>query len=170
MAISKEKKSAILEKLSDIFAKTKSVAFVKFGGLTVAQANELRKTLKEKSVSYFVAKKTLIRKALESKKTGGEMPNLEGEIALAYLSEGNDNLAPAREVSVFAKKFAQAVALVGGIFEGKFIGKEEALALAAIPLRETLLAQFVNLVNSPIQRLAIVLSEISQKSKIKSQN
>lgn len=162
MAINKEKKIEIVKKLSDIFAKAKSVAFVKFGGLSVAQANELRKTLKEKGVGYFVAKKTLINKALDSKKPEGETPKLEGEIAIAYLSGENDNLAPTREVSVFAKKFSQAVALVGGIFEGKFIGKVDALSLAAIPPRETLLAQFVNLVNSPIQRLAVVMNEIAK--------
>lgn len=165
MAITKEKKKAIVEKLSDIFTKAPSAAFVKFGKLTVAQANTLRRVLKEKSVGYYVAKKTLIRKALEGKKPAGELPELEGEVAVAYAMNASDTLAPAHEVSAFTKKFEKAVELIGGIFEGKFIGQSEALALALIPSRETLLAQFANLVNSPIQRLVIGLNEISKLKK-----
>jgi large subunit ribosomal protein L10 len=164
MAISKDKKRDILAKVSDIFAKATSVAFVKFSGLTVAQVNEVRRTLKEKGVGYYVAKKSLIRRALGERKIGGEIPALEGEIALAY-TDTPDTLSPGREVGVFGKKFAGALALVGGIFEGMFVGAGEALSLAAIPGRETLLAQFVNLVNSPLQRLAVVLNEISKNKK-----
>lgn len=165
MAITKEKKKAIVEKLSDIFAKAPSVAFVKFGKLTVAQANILRRTLKEKGVGYYVAKKTLIRKALEAKKPAGELPALEGEVAVAYAASAGDTLAPSREVALFTKKFEKAVEIIGGIFEGAFIGRSYALALSLIPPRETLLAQFANLVNSPIQRLVIGLNEISKIKK-----
>ncbi len=162
MAITKVKKGEIISKLTDIFAMSQSAAFVKFGKLTVAQANTLRKTLKEKGVGYYVAKKTLIRRALESKKPSGELAPLDGEVAVAYSMNEGDTLAPAREVSVFTKKFEKAVELVGGIFEGKFIDRSEALALAAIPGRETLLAQFANIVNSPLQRLVVGLGEIAK--------
>ncbi|TSC84568.1 MAG: LSU ribosomal protein L10P [Parcubacteria group bacterium Gr01-1014_17] len=165
MAITKEKKKAIVEKLTDIFAKAPSAAFVKFGKLTVAQANTLRRTLKEKGVGYFVAKKTLIRKALQSKNTVGELPELEGEVAVAYAIGAHDTLAPSREVALFTKRFEKAVELIGGIFEGAFIGQSTALALSLIPSRETLLAQFANIVNSPIQRFVIGLSEISKIKK-----
>jgi len=36
-------------------------------------------------------------------------------------------------------------------------------AIATIPPREVLYAQFVNVINSPIQRLAVALDQISQK-------
>lgn len=164
MAITREKKVAILGKLGDILKSATSVAFVRFTKLRVGQANELRRTLKEKGVGYYVAKKTLVARALETKKPTGNTPALEGEIAVAF-TEGADTLAPHREVSAFTKRFEKAVELVGGIFEGAFVGREGALSLAAIPPRETLLAQFVNLVNSPLQRFAVVLNEVS---KIKS--
>lgn len=165
MAITKEKKKEIVAKLSDIFAKAPSAAFVKFGKLTVAQANTLRRALKEKSVGYYVAKKTLIRKALEVQKLNGQLPELQGEVAVAYATSAGDTLAPSREVAAFTKRFEKAVELIGGIFEGAFIGQSKALALSLIPSRETLLAQFANLVNSPLQRFVIGLSEISKSKK-----
>jgi len=165
MAITKDKKKKIVEKLSDIFAKAPSAAFVKFGKLSVAQANVLRRALKEKGVGYYVAKKTLIRKALENKKTAGELPELQGEVAVAYATNAGDTLAPSREVALFTKKFEKAIELIGGIFEGAFIGQSKVLELALIPSRQTLLAQFANLVNSPIQRFVIGLNEIGKTKK-----
>jgi len=163
VAITKEKKGEIISKLKDIFAKSSSVAFVQFNKLTVANAQALRRKLREAGNGYYVAKKTLIRKSLEGGKVTGELPELSGEVAVAYLEKGDDVTAPAREIFGFEKKFEKAVQLIGGIFEGKFIGQKDVLALASIPSRQTLYAQFTNLVNSPIQRLVVGLSEVAKK-------
>ena len=163
MAITKQKKSEIIAKLKDIFTKSSAVAFVQFNKLTVRNAQALRRKLRETGAGYYVAKKTLIRKSLEGGTISGELPNLDGEVAVAYLEKGDDVTAPAREIFGFEKKLEKAVRLIGGIFEGKFIGTESVLSLAAIPSRKTLYAQFANLMNSPIQRLVIGLSEVAKK-------
>lgn len=163
MAITKQKKTEILEKLKKIFTESSSVAFVQFHKLTVANTIALRRKLREAGTGYFVAKKTLIRKSLEKGQAAGELPALEGEVAVAYLEAGDDVTAPAREIFGLGKKLEKAVRLLGGIFGGKFIGENEILSLAAIPSRQTLLAQFANLVNSPLQRFAVVLSEVAKK-------
>lgn len=163
MAITKQKKTEIILKLKDIFTKSSAIAFVQFHKLTVANAQALRRKLREASTGYFVAKKTLIRKSLEGGLVKGELPNLDGEIALAYLEKGDDITAPAREIFSFEKKLEKAVKLIGGIFEGKFIGQQDVLSLAKIPPRQTLYAQFTNLVNSPIQRFVMGLDQIAKK-------
>lgn len=163
MAISKQKKSEIVEKLRGIFTKSSAIVFVQFNKLNVANAQALRRKLREAGTGYYVAKKTLIRKSLEGGKTEGTLPNLDGEVAVAYLEAGEDITAPAREVYGFEKKLAKAVKLIGGIFEGKFIGQEKVLSLATIPPRLTLYAQFTNLVNSPIQRLVAGLDQVAKK-------
>jgi large subunit ribosomal protein L10 len=160
MAITKDKKNIILEKLQKVFSDAKSIAFVNFHGLNVFGATNLRKHLRGNNVGYFVAKKTLIRKALEGKNVSGSLPSLEGEVGVAWSS---DLTAPAREVHSFGKTLEQGLKLIGGIFEGKFLGKEDIMSIALIPSRKTLEAQFVNLINSPIQRLAVALDQISKK-------
>ncbi len=165
MALSKEKKSEILKKLKIIVA-SKSAAFVNFHGLTVANATLFRRKLKESGVGYFVAKKTLIKKSLTEANVSGEMPDLKGEVGVAYLlseTPDGDLTAPTRESFVFQKKFENRISLLGGVFEGKLIGAEEVKALALIPSLQTLRAQFVNLINSPIQRFAVALDGISKK-------
>ena len=78
-----------------------------------------------------------------------------------------DATAGAREVYNFQKTHQGLLDIIGGIFEGKFIGREKMMEIAMIPSREVLYAQFVNLINSPIQRFVVALDQIAkQKSSI----
>lgn len=162
MAITKNKKKEIVEKASDILKKGKTFVFVNFKGLKVNDASLMRKELRSKGIGYYVSKKTLLGRALKSLETKGELPELSGEIALAY---GEDLLAPAREVFSFEKKFKDAVKIAGGIFEGEYFARDRMLAIATIPPKEVLYGQFVNLINSPIQRLVISLDQIATKKQ-----
>ncbi len=160
MAISKQKKQDVIVKLKDILGGATSFVFVAFRALKVGDTTAMRKALTGKGVGYMVAKKTLLARALQDSKFEGTVPELKGEIALAY---GRDILAPAREIYEAAKKHKDALSIVGGIFEGAYVGKEKILSLALIPPREVLYGQFANLLISPIQRFAIALSKIAEK-------
>ncbi len=159
MALTKNKKAEIIAKVKEV-AKAPSIVFANFHGLTVLQASELRKTLREKNVGYVVAKKTLVRKALEEAGFQGTMPEFPGELALAW---SEDLVAPASGIFEFQKKFDKKVKIVGGVFEGMYKNEAEMTEIAAIPGLQTLRGMFVNLINSPIQGLAIVLSAIADK-------
>ncbi|MFZ2522154.1 MAG: 50S ribosomal protein L10 [Minisyncoccia bacterium] len=159
MAINKEKKSEILAKLKKIVKDSASVVFINFHSLPVSESSKIRRELRGKSVGYTVAKKTLIKKAFEDEKLSGSIPNLPGELGIVY---GTDLLDPAREIYTFQKKLDKKVQIVGGVFEGKFMTLEEMTSVAQIPGLKTLQAQFVNLINSPIQRFAIALDAIAR--------
>jgi large subunit ribosomal protein L10 len=118
-------------------------------------------------VNYKVSRKTLLVRALKGK-VEGEIPELAGEVAIAYLPTdkmgSKDGTITPREIYNFQKTHKGLLNIIGGIFEGKFLGKEKMMELAMIPSREVLYAQLVNLINSPIQRFAVVLDAIA-KSK-----
>ncbi len=160
MAISKAKKSEIVSDVSKILADSKSVVFMNFHKLTVAETGDVRKALRAAGVGYRVAKKSLIKRALETAGVTGELPPLDGEISLVY---GADLLAPAREVLDFTKKFKDKFSIVGGVFDGGYKTKSEMMAIATIPSMHTLQAQFVQLINSPIQRFVLALNAIATK-------
>lgn len=160
MAINKQKKKEIVEKAEEILKKSGSAVFINFKGLKVNDATLMRKALKEEGVSYSVVKKTLLKRAASLAKIEGEMPELEGAIAVVY---SDDALSSAREIYNFQKKFKENLSIVGGIFEGKLIGREKMLSIATTPPLQVLRSQFVNLINSPIQGLVIVLSTIAEK-------
>lgn len=158
MAITKEQKKAILAELEQI-AKSPSVVFVHAVGLGVNTSNDMRAKLRAQGIGYKVAKKTLIRRAFEAASIEGELPALDGEIAVAY---GEDLTAPAREVYAFQKELKDNVSIVGGVFEGKFKDQAGMMEIATIPPTQTLRGMFVNIINSPIQQFVSVLDQVAK--------
>lgn len=144
-----------------------SLVFVNFHGLKVSDETILRRDLRKEGVGYKVSRKTLLSRALKGK-AKGDMPELAGEVAIAYLPAGSakkdseDATKTPREIYNFQKSHKGALSILGGIFEGRFIGGEKMTEIAMIPSREVLYAQFVNLINSPIQRFAVVLDAIAK--------
>jgi large subunit ribosomal protein L10 len=159
MALKKAKKVEIIDELSGIVKGAESMVFVSFNKLNVANVNTLRRTLQKENVIYKVAKKTLLKRALGTKEITGVMPQLDGEIALAY---GTDLLAPARGVYGFQKDHKDSLSIVGGVFEGRYMTGPEMMVIATIPPREVLLSQIAYLLKSPIQRLAIAVNEVAK--------
>jgi ribosomal protein L10 len=90
----------------------------------------------------------------------GEMPNLDGEIAIAY---STDAIAPAQNVKEFSTKFKDNISIVGGVFQGVFKSQDEMVEIASIPSLQVLRGMFVNVINSPIQGLVVSLDAIAQK-------
>ncbi|OHA39467.1 MAG: 50S ribosomal protein L10 [Candidatus Taylorbacteria bacterium RIFCSPLOWO2_12_FULL_44_15c] len=166
MAKTKAQKKASLATIAKLIKDVKdagSVALVKFSGLTVADATNFRRKLRAESVNYLVTKKTLAKKALTESGVAGEVPALDGQIGLAW---GADQIAPARGVYEFQKQSEKKVELLGGIFEGRFMNCQEMSSIAAIPSRQTLYAQLVNVINSPIQGLVMILDGMAKKKVV----
>ena len=163
MAISKDKKAEILAKLQKITKESKSMAFMNFHGISVADVTAVRRKLRENGVGYFVAKKSLLRKAMTEAGYAGTMPDLGGELGVAY---STDLIAPAREVYGFEKKLEKGAKLLGGVFEGTYKSQAEMTVIALIPSMKTLHGMFANIINSPIQRFVIGLDQIAKKKTV----
>lgn len=160
MALTKEQKQGVSAKIAAALEEAGSVVFVRTKGLNMSDTQIMRGTLREEHVSYYVAKKTLIKRALAEKTYAGEQPSFEGELALVW---GDDPIAPAREVQAFVKSTKEKVAIMGGIFEGRYMNAAEMTEVASIPSQQTLYAQFVMLINSPIQQFVMALDQVAQK-------
>ncbi len=160
MAISKEQKKEIAAKLDKALL-AKTVVFVSFKNLGVEDNNLLRKALKQNDANYMVAKKTLLKRAMDAAQAEGTAPDLgDGMVAIAF---GEDQMAPAREVFEFGKTHNETVSILGGIFEGKFKNQAEMMEIATIPGMETLKGMFANIINSPLQRFAVALGQVAEK-------
>lgn len=160
MAITKARKNEVYKEIEKMAESAKSIVFVNFHGLKVADATAFRRKLRSGGVGFYVAKKTVAKKALEAKKYTGEIPELAGEVGFAF---GVDLIAPAREVHEFSKGKKDGPAILGGIFDGKVMNKEEMMAIALIPPMKTLQGMFVNVINSPIQGFVVALDAIAKK-------
>lgn len=162
MAITKEKKQEIIANLEKVLAKSKSIVFVQFNKLLVKDVSLIRKSLKTEDVGYVVAKKSLFKRVLTSAGIKGELPSLDGELAVVY---GEDVIAPARSIYNFQKSLNDKISILGGIFDGEYKSKAEMMNIASIPSLDVLRGMFVNVINSPIQRFAIALNQIAEKKQ-----
>lgn len=160
MALTRTQKEQVVENIKDKLSQAASVVFVHFHGLGVGDETSMRTALSDEGVSYGVVKKSLAKIALNESSFGGDQPTLEGEIALAF---GDDPTKPAQQIFEFGKKFNGAVAIVGGIFEGKYKNSEEMNEIAQIPDIKTLRGMFANVINSPIQGLVVALDAIAEQ-------
>lgn len=159
MAKTREQKKEMVSVISDISKLDGSVVFVNFSKLLVKDETTLRNKLRENGVSYKVVKKSLLKRGFGESSVLGEMPDLPGMMAIAY---GADLIAPAREVYEFQKTHKDNISIVGGVFEGKYMTKEEMMSIATIPSTQVLYGQFVNLINTPIQQFVTALSKIAE--------
>jgi len=158
MAIAKVKKQEILKELTDLFENAKSVVFSDYKGVSVKEFGDLRSKLREKEVSYKVAKKTLIKLAAEQagfKNLPEEI--LEGQVGVAFAQ--NDEVAAAKTLFEFSKN-NKNIKLLGALMEGRTLTQEETLELAKIPGKEELLARLIGSMKSPISGFHFVLSSL----------
>lgn len=130
--------------------------FSHYLGLTVADVSDFRRKLKERNAEMKVAKKTLIQLAA---KNAGKPEIADGVMdgAVACIFSYDDPMAGAQAAFAFGKDHPQ-VALVGGIFEGALLNKEQATAFAKMPTRTQLLGMFMTMVQSPLQSFASMCS------------
>lgn len=166
MAQTKQQKVEVVKRLEEAFANAASTVFVHFKGVKIDEETQMRRELKSANVKYTVAKKTLIKRALEALGHKTEGMEFDGEIAVAY-GGGDDATAPARMMHEYGKKFLGAnkenkISILGGLFEKVLVGKSSMLEIATVPPMDTLRGMFANIINSPRQRFAVVLSKVAE--------
>lgn len=155
MPKTRSEKSDAVETLVADLRNMRSVVFANYEGLTVAEIEELRRTLRKEQVRYMVAKKTLLGRALKEVGSPIDAKTIPGNFATIISFE--DEVAPARIVAKYAKDH-EVLKVVGGILEQKFIDSKAVLALAALPSKQELLAKLVGSINAPVSGLVNVLA------------
>lgn len=164
MALTKDQKKVMLDKVTDRLKKAKSVVFSGYSGIDVKSMTGLRKQLRSQKIDYLIVKKTLLKIGA---KTAGlpaiDEKMLTGPIAVAVSYE--DEMAPIKILYGMSrdKNFEKKLELTGGIMEGKVLSKAEIMTLATIPSKQELLAKLVYLLKSPVSRFHFVLHEIVRK-------
>jgi large subunit ribosomal protein L10 len=156
MAITREKKEALVAELVTKLQTSKSVVFTDYRGLTVEEIDEVRSQLRAEGIEFKVVKNTLFK--LAAKEAGIEIAEdvTHGHpVAVAFA--GDDEVAPAKITYTYSKK-NDKFAIVGGILEGKEISDIMVKSLASLPSREELYAKIVGTLASPLSGMVNVLS------------
>ncbi|MFA7253444.1 MAG: 50S ribosomal protein L10 [Patescibacteria group bacterium] len=155
MAKTREKKEELIARLEEEISGAKAAVLVDYKGLKVKETEDLRNALREKGISFNVAKNSLVKIALKKNGITFEEGIFKKPIAIAFGK--NDEVAAAKEIDLFAKKH-EAMEILGGILEKKMIDAEMVKKLASLPSREELLAKMVGSIASPLSGMVNVLA------------
>ena len=143
----KKEKQLIIDEIKDKLDKATSAVVVDYIGITVAQADSMRKKLRDADVDYAVYKNTLVKRAIEGTKYEPLAEVLEGPSALAISYD--DAVAPAKVLNSAIKEFKK-MEFNAGVVEGTYFDAKGMEQIASLPSRDELIAKFMGSINSPI--------------------
>ena len=147
-----EQVALLTEKLS----KARVAVLTDYRGLTVSQIEDLRARLRGGDVEFRVVKNTLARRAAVDTGHADFQNALKGPVAIAF---GYDDVAsPVRLLQDFTRQTRLRLDIVGGLVEGRTMTGDQVRQLADLPSRETLIAQLMGTIQSPVATLATALN------------
>jgi len=151
----KEQKAEQVEVLTEKLRKAKVALLTDYRGLTVTQLQELRGRLRTGDVEYRVVKNTLARRAAEAAGVPDLQSELEGPVAIAF---GYDDLSlPSKLINEFVRATRLKLDIKGGLVEGRVFTPDQVKQLADLPSRETLIAQLMGTLQSPVGQLVGIM-------------
>lgn len=153
-----EAKQQVVAEIAGNLKAAQSAVIVEYRGLTVADATELRKTLRAENITFKVYKNKLAQRATEEAGMGELNEYLVGPNAIAFGQE--DAVAPARILAEFAKTH-DSLQIKAGYVEGKFLPKEEIMAVAKLPNREGMYSMLLACMKEPVAKVARVIQAVA---------
>lgn len=159
MKASYVEKQKVIDEIKGKFDKSKSAVAVDYIGITVSEADEMRKALREEDVDYTVYRNTMVIRAIEGTDFEAMTDILKGPSAFAFSYE--DATAPARVINDAIKKFKK-MEFKGGFVEGTYYDADGIKEIAKIPSRDTLIAKFMGSISSPIGKAVRTLAAIAE--------
>jgi len=156
LALSKERKQAILAEYEAWLAKSEGVFLAEYTGLTVPDFDELRTRIREAGGEFHVVKNTLGKLAF--KKAGLDVPaeQLLGSTAIGLAF--TDAPGVAKAIADFAKG-KEALKVKGGFLGKQYLTQQEVLRLATLPPLPVVRSQLLALLNTPATQLVRLLAE-----------
>ncbi|MEG0678695.1 MAG: 50S ribosomal protein L10 [Carnobacterium sp.] len=155
-------KQLLVETATTQFKNAASVVIMDYRGLTVQEATDLRKQLRDAGIVMQVIKNSVLSRAAEAAGLAGLNDVFKGPTAIAFSDE--DVIAPAKIIAEFAKT-ASALEIKGGVIEGKVSSVEEMNALATLPNRDGLLSMLLSVLQAPIRNTALIIKAVAESKE-----
>lgn len=150
MAITRDKKDALVAELAELFASAKGSVGATYTNLSVADMQNLRAAARETNVTIKVAKNRLVRVTLAAndKFKSADTSLLTGQLVYAFSSV--DEVAPAQVLAKFAKTHPELKLVVGFDDTGATLDTATVTALALLPTKDQLRGQLVGVIAAPL--------------------
>lgn len=154
-----QEKQVVIDEIKEKFSRAKSAVVVDYIGITVSEADAMRKELREADIDYTVYKNTLVKRAIEGTEFEALGDILKGPSAFALSYD--DVTAPARVINKSIKEYKK-MAFKGAVVEGTYYDAAKVVALANIPGKDELIAKFMGSIQSPLSKAVRTFAAIAE--------
>jgi large subunit ribosomal protein L10 len=157
-------KSAAVAELTEEFRSSNAAVLTEYRGLTVAQLQELRRSLRGAQTSYAVVKNTLTKIAAREAGVTGFDDLLQGPSAIAFVK--GDPVEAAKGLRDFARAHPLLV-IKGGVLDGAPLTSDEIKKLADLESREVLLAKLAGAMQASLQNaVSLFAAPLAQTARV----
>ena len=158
MALSKAKKHAIVDDVTELLSTSKMTVITNFRGTTVKDLQDLRRQAKADGTSLKVIKNRLVAQAIKQVDNLKDIDVSSLQGMLLYAFNADDEVAPAQVIANFAKT-SPNLEFMGAISaDGQFIEPDDVKALAALPTKEQLRGMLVGTLAAPLSGFVGVMT------------
>ncbi len=146
-------KRALVEALQSELGGSTCVVVTHQSGMSVSEATQLRRQMREAGAGFKVTKNRLAKRALEGTPFASLVPLFTGPTAVAY---SRDPVAAAKAAVTFANR-NDKLTIVGGGLAGQPLDAAGVRALATLPSIDELRGKIIGLIQAPATKLAGLL-------------
>jgi large subunit ribosomal protein L10 len=149
------KRQAVAE-LAEMLRGSSAMAVADYRGLSVADMQAVRRSLRGNGVELHIAKNRLLKIAADEVELAELKPLLSGPTAIATID--GDEVALAKALQEAFRPYTRTVTVRGGMLGNVAIDADALSRLASLPGREVLLGKFAGGIASPLTGFAGVLA------------
>ncbi|MDH3258025.1 MAG: 50S ribosomal protein L10 [Deltaproteobacteria bacterium] len=153
----RREKEEIVEKLKEKVSRQKGAVLTRMSGLSVAEATDLRRKIREAGGEFKVTKISLLKLASIDSPLEPLVGDITGTTALVLAYD--DPVTVAKAFKGFIDKVPKVEPL-SGLLGDQLITAKDILAIADLPAKDVLIAKLVGTIAAPLSGLAHVLSAI----------
>lgn len=158
MAISKDKKSAVIKEVEELLENSKLTVVANYQGTSVKALQSLRRDAKNSGTKIKVIKNRLFKTALKNNPKFKDLDLSSFNSMLLYAFNQKDEVAPAQDLFKFSKENNKLEFVAGLTIEGQLLSKDDVKELAQLPSKDQLRSVLVGTLMAPMNNFASVLN------------
>lgn len=157
MALSRDKKEAVVEEVAQLLSSSKLTVVARYSGTSVKAMQDLRRQAGSSGTQVRVVKNRLAKTAIAKNDNLKDIDTnfLTGQLMYAFNSQ--DDVASAQSLAEFAKAQPQIEFVAGIMADGTVLPAVEVKLLASLPSKQQLRGQLVGLIALPLSGFTAVL-------------
>lgn len=156
MAISKERKEAVLAKYQDWLKRSQAVILVEYTGASMKDMDNIRAKIRDTGGEFHVVKNTLVRRAFADRGLALSEDVLDKSTAISFAYA--DPAATAKALADVSKNM-QFIKVKGGFMGAQLLSAAQVKSLAELPPLPVVRAQLLGVLQAPAGKLARTLAE-----------